>query len=71
LAIANRHPVNGNMTRGFSSLAYPAEYRKSGVMTFLINQDGVTYQCDLGGNTAELAQQLDSFHPDPSWQPVQ
>jgi hypothetical protein len=68
---AKDYLVNGNMTRGFSFLAYPAEYRKSGVMTFLINQDGVTYQCDLGDNTAELAQQLDSFNPDESWQPVQ
>ena len=68
---AKDYIVNGNMTRGFSFLAYPSEYRKSGVMTFLINQDGVTYQCDLGDNTAELAQQLDSFNPDDSWQPVQ
>jgi hypothetical protein len=63
--------TNGSMTRGFSFLAYPAEYRKSGVMTFLINQDGVIYQCDLGDHTNELAQQLDSFNPDESWQHVQ
>jgi hypothetical protein len=68
---AKDYIVGGNMTRGFCFLAYPAEYRKSGVMTFLVNQDGVTYQCDLGDNTAELAQQLDSFNPDDSWQPVE
>ena len=66
LAIANYRQVNGNMTRGFSFLAYSAEYRKSGVMTFLINRDGVTYQCNLGDNTAEVVQQLDSFDPDGS-----
>jgi hypothetical protein len=59
------------MTGGFPFLAYPAEYRKSGVMAFLIHQDGVTYQCDLGDNTAEVARQLDSFDLDGSWQPVQ
>jgi len=68
---AKEYIVNGNMTRGFSFLAYPAEYRKSGVMTFLVNQDGVTYQCDLGDNTGELAQRLDAFNPDETWQPVQ
>src|SRR5208337_237797 len=63
--------VNGNMTRGFSFLAYPSEYRKSGVITFLINQDGVIYQRDLGDKTMHLAQLLDSFNPDDSWQPIQ
>lgn len=68
---AKDYIVGGNMTRGFSFLAYPAEYRKTGVMTFLINQDGVIYQCDLGDHTADFAKQLDAFDPDDSWQPVQ
>jgi len=59
------------MTRGLSFLAYLAEYRKPGAMTFLINRDGITNQCNLGDNTAEVVQQLDSFDPDGSWQPVQ
>ena len=68
---AKNYIAKGNMTGGFSFLAYPAEFRKSGVMTFLINRDGVIYQCDLGDNTAELAQQMDSFNPDQSWQLVE
>jgi len=68
---AKDYIVSASMTRGFAFLAYPAEYRKSGVMTFLINQGGLIYQCDLGEKTAELAQQIDSFNPDDSWQPVQ
>ena len=41
--------------RGFAFVAYPAAYRNSGVMTFIVNQDGVVYQKDLGPQTAELA----------------
>jgi len=41
------------MTPGFSFIAHPTEYRKSGVMTFLINPEGVTYQCDLGDNAPD------------------
>lgn len=62
--------VNGNMTRGFGILAYPAEYRKSGVMTFLINQDGVVLQRDLGENSPDLAKAMDEFNPDQTWSPV-
>lgn len=69
--VPHRLRVKGKMTRGFSFLAYPVEYRKSGVMTFLIYQDEVTHQCDPGDNTAELAKKLTCFDPDGSWQPVQ
>ena len=41
------------MTGGFAFLAYPAEYRSSGVMTFIVNQDGIVYEKDLGPHTAE------------------
>jgi hypothetical protein len=58
------------MTGGFAFLAYPAEYRASGVMTFMINQDGVIVQKDLGPDTVKLAREVTEFNPDKSWQEV-
>jgi hypothetical protein len=58
------------MTKGFALLAYPAEYRSSGVMTFMINQDGVVVQKDLGPNTAAIASRTSEFNPDKSWDQV-
>jgi hypothetical protein len=63
--------VNGNMTRGFAFLAYPAEYRKSGVMTFIVNQDRVVYQKDLGPNTVNTAKAISPFDPDDGWSVVE
>jgi hypothetical protein len=68
---ARSYIVDGHMTGGFAFLAYPAEYRKTGVMSFPINQDGQLFQKDLGAQTAELAESLTSFDPDPRWSPVQ
>lgn len=68
---AKDYAVNGNMTGGFAILAYPAEYRNSGVMTLIINQDGVVYQKDLGEKTAELANAMNEFNPDDTWAPVE
>ena len=65
---ARNYVVNGNMTRGFAILAYPAEYRKTGVMTFLMNQERVVYQKDVEPETAKA---IDSFDPDDSWAIVQ
>jgi len=62
--------VNGKMTKGFAFLAYPAEYRASGVMTFMIDQDGVLVQKDLGTETARLASEITGYNPDKSWQEV-
>jgi Protein of unknown function (DUF2950) len=59
------------MTGGFAFLAYPAEYRKTGVMSFLINQDGDLFQKDLGPQTAQVAESLTAFDPDASWSAVQ
>jgi hypothetical protein len=59
--------VNGRMIGGFALLSYPAEYGNSGIMTFMVNQDGTVYQKDLGPKTTELARQIDSFAPDQSW----
>ena len=63
--------VNGKMTGGFAFVAYPAEYRNSGVMTFIINQDGVLLQKDLGPDTAQTAAAMTKFDPDASWTTVQ
>ena len=58
---------NGKMTKGFAFLAYPAAYRASGVMTFMINQDGVVVQKDLGPETPKLAKEISEFNPDKTW----
>ena len=63
--------VNGKMIGGFAVVAYPAEYANSGVMTFIVNHDGVIYQKDLGKNTEELAKALQLYDPDQTWTPVQ
>jgi|SRR6476646_966863 len=62
--------VNGKMMGGFALVAYPAEYRNSGVMTFLVNHAGTVFQKDLGPATAKLAERMTSFNPDSSWQKV-
>jgi hypothetical protein len=62
--------VRGRMIGGFALVAYPAEYRNSGVMTFIVSHDGTVFQKDLGPNTAKLAQRMTSFNPDKSWQKV-
>jgi DUF2950 family protein len=60
--------VNGKMTAGFAFIAYPAEYRNSGVTTFIVNQDGVVYQKDLGEHTTDLAKAIKEYDPDSTWQ---
>jgi hypothetical protein len=62
--------VNGKMIGGFALVAYPAEYGNSGVMTFLVNHQGVVYQKDLGPDTARIAERMQSFNPDTTWQRV-
>jgi hypothetical protein len=64
---AKDYVVNGKMTGGFAFIAYPAEYRNSGVMTFIINQDGVLLQKDLGPDTAKTAAAMTEFNPDQTW----
>ncbi len=64
---ARDYIVNGNMTGGFALVAYPAEYGNSGVMTFIINQDGALFQKDLGKTTKETATAMSQFDPDASW----
>lgn len=64
---AKEYVVDGKMSGGFALVAYPAEYGNSGVMTFIINQDGVLLQKDLGRNTTEVATAMSKFDPDASW----
>jgi hypothetical protein len=63
--------VKGNMIGGFALVAYPAKYGASGVMTFIVNQDGVVYQKDLGRNTEKAAQAMKLFDPDSTWKKVE
>ena len=62
--------VRGKMIGGFALVAYPAEYRNSGVMTFLVNHAGTVFQKDLGPDTARIAERMSSFNPDRTWQKV-
>jgi hypothetical protein len=59
--------VNGKMTEGFAFVAYPAEYRSSGVMTFVVGADGVVYEKDLGRKTEVLAKGLKEYNLDSGW----
>lgn len=62
--------ADGAMIGGFALVAYPAEYQNSGVMTFIVNHDGVVYQKDLGETTSETAEAITEFNPDDTWSPV-
>lgn len=64
------YTAGGLMSGGFALLAYPAVYGSSGVMTFMINQDGVIYEKNLGKDTVSLARAITAFDPDASWHPV-
>jgi hypothetical protein len=68
---AKNYLVDGKMTGGFGFVAYPAEYGNSGVMTFMINQDGVLLQKDLGATTSQIATAMTEFDPDSGWTPVE
>jgi hypothetical protein len=60
--------ADGKMTGGFAFVAYPAEYRSSGVMTFIVGEDGVVYEKDLGKNTEVLAKSMKEYDPNSTWQ---
>ena len=62
--------VRGKMIGGFALVAYPAQYRNSGVMTFIVSHNGKVYQKDLGPNTTSIAENMSSFNPDKTWQEV-
>jgi hypothetical protein len=56
---------------GFALVAWPAEYNVSGVMTFIVNQNGTVYQKDLGPKTAEIAKAMTLYNPDRTWKRAQ
>ena len=59
--------INGNMIAGFALVAWPAEYGESGIMTFMVNQQGRVYQKDLGAITVKLAPAMKAYDPDKTW----
>jgi hypothetical protein len=63
--------VKGNMIGGFALVAYPAKYGSSGIMTFIVNHDGVVYQKDLGKSTEKSAVAMKLFNPDQTWKRAQ
>jgi hypothetical protein len=67
---AKNYLVDGRMTEGFALIAYPATYGDSGVMTFIINQNGIVFEKNLGPKTSASAQELTEYDPDSSWRAV-
>jgi hypothetical protein len=64
---ARDYVVDGHMTKGFALLAFPARWADSGIMTFIVSQDGIVFQKNLGPDTADLAAAITEYDPDPSW----
>jgi hypothetical protein len=67
---AKNYVVDGKMTAGFAFIAYPAEYRSSGVKTFIVSKSGIIYEKDLGPNTTKLAAAMTTYDPDSTWHKV-
>ena len=68
---ARDYVVDGAMTRGFGLVAWPAQYGVTGIMTFIVNHEGVLHEKDLGSGTSAAAAGMSSFNPDPSWSVVE
>ena len=66
---ARNYVVNGAMSGGFALVAWPAEYAVTGVMTFVVNQDGVVLEKDLGSATSAVAEKMTTYNPDKTWRP--
>ena len=64
---AKPYLVNGKMTGGFAYVAYPAKYGDTGIQTFIINQDEVVFEKDLGKDTVDVAEKMTGFNPDKTW----
>jgi len=64
---ARDYLVDGRMVAGFALIAFPARHGDSGIMSFMVNQDGVVYQKNLGRDTESVARKMTNFNPDPSW----
>ena len=59
--------ADGVLTQGFAFIAWPADYGSSGVQTFIVNQDGIVFQKDLGEDTATVVETINIYDPDGSW----
>jgi hypothetical protein len=64
---AKNYIVDGKMSAGFAFVAYPVDYRSSGVMTFIVDETGTIYEKDLGPNTRKLGQEMTTYDPDSTW----
>jgi len=62
---------HGELTKGFALVAYPEHWDQSGIMTFIVNQDGTVYQRNLGEKTSRIAGTMKEYNPDSEWTPVQ
>jgi hypothetical protein len=67
---AKSYLESGVLTRGYALIAWPAKYGNTGVMSFIVNQDGQVYEKNLGPATPRIAESTRAFDPDPSWKPV-
>ena len=68
---AQSYITDSKMTGGFAIIASPVTYRDSGIMTFIMNREGVVYQKDLGPGTSELAASIKEYNPTGDWAPVE
>ena len=68
---ARSYVANGDMSGGFALIAWPAEYDLTGIMTFIVNQDGVIHEKDLGADSAATAGKMSDYNPDESWKRVE
>ena len=68
---AKSYVANGDMSGGFAMVAWPAEYDLTGIMTFLVNQDGIVYEKDLGPESAAMAGKMSDYNPDDSWKRIE
>jgi hypothetical protein len=68
---AKNYVVDGKMSAGYAFIAYPAEYRASGVMTFIVDESGTVYEKDLGPETQKLADAMTTYDPDSTWHPAE
>jgi hypothetical protein len=67
---ARDYIVDGKLKGGFALVAYPDKYGASGIMTFMVNQDGLVWQTDLGEQTAQRATAMRAFDPGRGWIPI-
>ncbi len=66
-AASDNYIINGHMIAGFALVAWPAEWGNTGIMTFIINQQGSVYQKNLGPKTASIAAAMTAYDPDQTW----